>query len=129
MAYIYPPLQDTLLNEEERAVLYELDQSFLTDEDDIIKPSKSSTHCASCLQCCSHVFLDKGAVSIMVTFFIMVTGIVLLVLSRELDLPEWVEELSMYVISAGVFGLAGGGTNGIAVIMLLFKIPLLCGSG
>ena len=63
------------------------------------------------------------------TFFIMVTGVVLLVLSRELDLPEWVEELSMYVISAGVFGLAGGGTNGIAVIMLLFKIPLLCGSG
>ena len=33
------------------------------------------------------------------------------------------------IISTGVFGWAGGGTNGIAVIMLLYKIPLLCGSG
>ena len=53
----------------------------------------------------------------------------LLVLVREQKLPFEVEELSMYFISAGVFGLAGGGTNAIAVFMLLFKIPLVCGSG
>ena len=64
-----------------------------------------------------------------VTFFIMAVGVALLVLVRELKLPFEVEELSMYFISAGVFGLAGGGTNAIAVFMLLFKIPLVCGSG
>lgn len=83
------------MNEEERAALYELDQSFLTDDDDIIKPSKSSTRCNSCLQSCSHLFLDKGAISLMVTFFILAIGIVLLALSRELELPEQLEEFSI----------------------------------
>lgn len=121
--------QETLLSDEERAVLHELDQSFLIGEEDIHKPSESSTRCTSCLEGCSHVFFDKGAISLVAMFVILAIGIALLVLARTLELPDWTEELSLYVISAGLFGLAGGGTNGITVIMLLFKIPLLCGSG
>ena len=52
-----------------------------------------------------------------------------MVLGRQLHLPSWVIEVSRYVISAGMFGLASGGTNWIAIVMLFYKIPLLVGSG
>ena len=48
---------------------------------------------------------------------------------RTLDLPREVDRLATYLISAGVFGVASGGTNAIAVIMLLYRIPCLFGSG
>ena len=48
---------------------------------------------------------------------------------RALDWPIEVDRLSRYIISAGVFGLATGGTNAIAVLMLLYRIPFICGSG
>lgn len=110
-------------------MLHELDQSFLTDDDDEPGGMMSSTSCTQCLRCCDLVCLDKGAVSIVVTIFIGLIGVAILVLARELKLDHKVEELSLYFISAGVFGLAGGGTNAIAVFMLLFKIPCVYGSG
>ncbi len=64
-----------------------------------------------------------------ITFLIMGIGVALLVLAIELEWPSEVKELSLYLISAGVFGLAGGGTNAVAVFMLLYKIPFVCGSG
>ena len=48
---------------------------------------------------------------------------------RSLGLPVEVDRLAVYLISAGVFGLASGGTNAIAVIMLLYRIPCMFGSG
>ena len=105
-------------------MLYELDQVFLRDEDED-QQKKLSTCQASCMMTIS----DKGVLSLMVTFIILVIGIVLLVLARGLQLPLWVDELSGYIISAGVFGLASGGTNWIAIVMLFYKIPLLVGSG
>lgn len=65
---------------------------------------------------------------------LLVAGSLLLVIVKSLDdkehnIPKEVEQFSKYIISAGVFGLAGGGTNAIALFMLLYKIPLLYGSG
>ncbi len=124
---ILQSLQDNLLNDEERAVLYELDQSFLTDDDEL--GAVGSSKCSQCMRCCELVCLDKGTISMVITFLIMTIGVALLVLTIELEWPPQVKELSLYFISAGVFGLAGGGTNAIAVFMLLFKIPFVYGSG
>ena len=86
--------------------------------------------CRSCMRCCQLVFCDIGSISIMATLAISLLGILLLVLVRALpDIPSQVDELSRYIISAGLFGFATGGTNAIALIMLLYKIPVICGSG
>ena len=66
----------------------------------------------------------------MATLAVMLVGVLLLVLVGPLDLPFWVDQLSRYIISAGVFGLASGGTNAVALLMLLYKLPAICvGSG
>lgn len=72
---------------------------------------------------------DIGTISIVATLAITMVGVILLILVRGLDLPDWVDQLARYIISAGVFGLATGGTNAIALLMLLYKMPLICGSG
>ena len=63
------------------------------------------------------------------TVVTVAVGVVLLVIAVTQNLPLWVDQLSRYIISAGVFGLATGGTNAMAVLMLLYKLPLVCGSG
>ncbi len=120
-------LQDSLLNAEERAVLYELDQAFLGDDEE--EGEGPSVGCQACLHSCEQFLSDKGIISLIVTFFVAVVGVAMLVLYGELDLPVWVGELAQYIISAGVFGLASGGTNWIAITMLFYKIPFLSGSG
>ena len=107
-------------------MLYELDQSFLQDEDEEKKPPG---RCWRALHICGIIFSDKGVISLIATLFIMVIGVVLLVVAGWLSLPSWVGEVAGYVISAGAFGLASGGTNWIAIAMLFYKIPLLVGSG
>ena len=75
------------------------------------------------------VCCDIGSISIMVTVVLTLIGVLLLVLARVLEWPVWVDRLSQYIISAGVFGMATGGTNAIAVFMLLYRVPFLCGTG
>ena len=121
-------MQDTLLNDEERAVLSELDKSFLYDEEESQKKK------GSCKHCCRKVvgFLtNKGVVSLYLTTLLLLLGVGLLIVTRNLDqrIPAQVDQLAIYLISAGIFGLASGGTNAIAVIMLLYNIPCLFGSG
>lgn len=120
-------LQDSLLNAEERAMLYELDQAFLGEDEEEGEVTMKS--CRSYLHSCCHCLSDVGVISLIITVFITVVGVSLLVLYDQLNLPGWVGELSQYIISAGVFGLASGGTNWIALTMLFYKIPFLVGSG
>ena len=80
--YGYEPhffFQDTLLNEEERAVLYELDQTFLQDDEEEKKPPGC---CWRVLHICGITFSDKGVISLMASLFIMVIGVVLLVVAQ-----------------------------------------------
>lgn len=114
------------MNEEERAVLQELEKSFLYDEDE----SKKESSCSSerCQKVCDFL-TNKGVVSLYLTLILLLVGVGLLIVVRVFDLPEQVDQLATFLISAGIFGLASGGTNAIAVIMLLYKIPLLFGSG
>ena len=116
------------MSDEEKAVLYELDQPFLRNELDDDGQSQLASRCSSLLHMAWTITSDKGVVSLVLTFILMI-GVALLVLSRELMLPHGVDELSRYLVVAGVFGLAGGGTNWIAVVMLIYKIPFLVGSG
>ena len=98
-------------------MLYELDQTFLQDVDE--EKQQPAGRCRVVLHTCEMIFSDKGVISLIASFFIMVIGVALLVLARQLRLPSWVDEVSRYVISAGIFGLASGGTNWIAIIMLI----------
>ncbi len=90
---------------------------------------KKPGFCRSCGRKCYSVCCDIGAISVMVTVVVMVVGILLLWSAVALTLPPWVDQLARFIISAGVFGLATGGTNAIAIFMLLYKLPFVCGSG
>lgn len=107
-------------------MLHELDQTFLRDDQG---EERRETRCRACLHCCETVVSDKAVVSLVITFFIVVVGVALVALARGLQLPDWVVKLAGYIISAGVFGLASGGTNWVAILMLVFKLPPLIGSG
>lgn len=85
--------------------------------------------CKSCRRNCYLVCCDIGSISIVLTVVCILVGVLLLVCVRALNWPVEVDRLARYIISAGVFGLATGGTNAIAVLMLLYKVPLICGSG
>lgn len=109
-------------------MLYELDQSFIQEDSD--EKQGPGSRLKTCLECCeAYCCLDKGVLSLIAMFFVSVIGIVLLALVQQLELPPWVGELGGYVLSAGVFGLASGGTNWIAVVGLFYRIPGLIGSG
>lgn len=113
---------------EERAVLLaELDQN-----EGGGGASEGKGKLSVCRNCGRHCYLlccDIGSISIMATVALILVGVILLVIVRVQDLPLEVDQLARYIISAGVFGLATGGTNAIALLMLLYKIPLVCGSG
>lgn len=112
-------LQTSLLDIEERAALLaEL------DEEGGVTSEKSGCRRQCYLVCC-----DIGSISLLVTVVCILVGVILLVNVKALGLPFWVDQLARYIISAGVFGLASGGTNAVAVLMLLYKIPLVCGTG
>ena len=60
---------------------------------------------------------------------VTVAGVVILVLARWRGAGVPVDLFGQYVVSAGVFGLASGGTNWLAVVGLFYKIPGFIGSG
>lgn len=111
-------------------MLLELDQP----EGGEVTPGGRQGCCYSCARCCYFLCRDVGSISIVVTMALLLAGVLLLIIVRSQssqgqDIPLWVDQLSRYIISAGVFGLAGGGTNAIAVCMFFYKIPLVYGSG
>lgn len=123
--------QDSLLSEEERA-LYELDQPFLHDvttareEQDALNYTHLRDCFHKCRVCCCY---DKGLLSLAAMLLLTVIGVVILVVTKVRDISGSVEELGRYFLSAGVFGLASGGTNWLAVVGLFFKVPGFIGSG
>ena len=72
--------------------------------------------------------LEKGRVSNLVSFVVLVVGAVI---SSGLwdGGPPWVSAVGPWVLATGMFGFAGGITNWLAVTMLFDKVPLLYGSG
>lgn len=125
LSVVWCSLQASLLDIEERAVLLaELEQA----EDGGGEVEMGL--CRRCGKTCYSVCCDIGSISIVVMVAVTIVGVLLLVSAVAIEeVPFWVEELARYIISAGVFGLATGGTNAIAVFMLLYKLPLVCGSG
>lgn len=75
----------------------------------------------------SHV-LNKGTLSNVVTFLVMVVGFVLSALDVANGMPGRADVVQ-YLVAFGVFGFAGGITNWLAVEMLFTKIPGIAGSG
>ena len=111
-----------MLDIEERAEL-------IAENEEGGAPGDAQNCCRSFGRNCYSVCCDIGSISIVLTVVCILVGVLLLVCVRALDWPVEVDRLSRYIISAGVFGLATGGTNAIAVLMLLYKVPLICGSG
>ena len=60
---------------------------------------------------------------------VTVVGVVVLVLARWRGGGASLDLFGQYVVSAGVFGLASGGTNWLAVVGLFYKIAGFIGSG
>ena len=71
-------------------------------------------------------WLNKGSISNLITFCIMVLGVLLVEVTDR-------NEFSKYVLSLGLFGFAGGVTNWLAIKMLFDRIKIgplsLIGSG
>ena len=86
-------------------------------------------------KCCKAFFCDKGVISILSMATLLVAGIVILGVSYagSLQLTDGqqmiMRTVSVFLISAGVFGVAGGGANYLALLMLFYEIPLLVGTG
>jgi len=68
-------------------------------------------------------FFNKGNNSNILTFFIMIIGILLRVFLGHDSV------VAKYILSFGLFGFSGGITNWLAIKMLFDKIPFLYGSG
>ena len=86
-------------------------------------------------KCCKAFFCDKGVISILLMFTVLVAGIVIIGVSyaSSLQLNDdqqmIMRTVSVFLISAGVFGVAGGGANYLALLMLFYEVPLLLGTG
>lgn len=71
-------------------------------------------------------YLNKGSVSNLVTFSVMIVGFILRAVTDDDSASG---EFARFVLFAGLFGFAGGITNWLAVKMLFDEIPLIYGSG
>lgn len=67
-------------------------------------------------------WLEKGNISLWITFVFMVIGLIVV-------FDDSNPKLGQYLMSFGLFGFAGGFTNWLAVTMLFVRIPGLIGSG
>lgn len=73
-------------------------------------------------------YLDKGAISNIITFVIMIIGVVGAQMTKETR--DGAGSIGWLCIQAiGLFGFSGGVTNWLAVKMLFDKVPGLVGSG
>ena len=106
-------------------MVYNIDEFLRADYD-------AQTDKKGCWQRCSPYLLDKGMISLLLVFAVMLTGIVCVVLSRhvyELSSSHGFDQVSRYVLSMGIFGLTSGLANVLAIVMLFYRIPLVLGSG
>ena len=106
-------------------MVYNIDEFLRADYD-------AQANKSSCWQRYSPYLLDKGMISLLLVFAVMLTGVVCLVLSRhvyELSPSHGFDQVSRYVLSVGIFGLASGLANVLAIVMLFYRIPLVLGSG
>ena len=79
-------------------------------------------------------YLNKGSVSNIATFSVMLMGMALKEATRtEVSCPEAprsvAQEAARFVLAAGLFGFAGGITNWLAIKMLFDRVCNLPGSG
>ena len=106
-------------------MVHYIDEFLRTDYD-------AQTHKRSCWERCGPYLLDKGVISILLMFAVMLTGIVCLVLSRhvyDLSPSHGFDQASRYILSMGIFGFLSGLANALAVVLLFYRIPLVFGSG
>lgn len=79
--------------------------------------------------------MSKGAASNLVSFLVLVMGVVLTMAARGspamagVVLPPGLLEVGPWALAVGLFGFAGGVTNWLAVKMLFDRVPFLYGSG
>ena len=97
--------------------------------------TSAADHCTACASDLVRPYLNKGSVSNMITFGIMLVGMLMggashadcTALSADSSTPP--HPLAPWVLAAGLFGFAGGITNWLAVKMLFDRVCALPGSG
>ena len=81
------------------------------------------------------VLCDKTTITILCMLAMLAAGLVLFGISYvpSLDMPPGAQDdlriVGMFFVSAGLFGVAGGGSSLLALLMLFYEIPLLFGTG
>jgi hypothetical protein len=73
-----------------------------------------------------HWLSDKGNLGIILTLHIGIIGLFMLSLT---DVNSFWRPLARYLLSCGMFGVAGGLVNWVALNILFVKVPGVCGSG
>lgn len=118
------------MNEEERAAIQAIDAS-LTSQDD------SDPLSYRVYTCCSTFFCNRAFAALLFMAIVLVVGVGLFGITQidyikthnANETERRIRIAGAFLISAGLFGLLGGITNILALLMLFYEIPLLFGTG
>lgn len=129
-----------MLNEGERAAIQAIYSPLDPDTEDLVEPSR----CFKCRKTCYSIICSRGAISIIFMFVIFLVGVSLIGVGHvakrlfpsnddngtdEKETYERIRLAGAFFFSSGLFGVIGGLSNVLVLIMLFYKLPLLYGTG
>lgn len=83
----------------------------------------------SILNKCSNICCSKGVLCLFATFSVMVIGIIIIAINRGVRNDYATAQVGGYILLAGLFGLFCGGISTMGILLLMYKAPLIVGSG
>ena len=126
-----------MLNEEERAAIQAIYSPLDPDTEDLVEPNR----CFKCRRTCFSIICSRGTISIIIMSVIFLVGVSLITIGHVAErlLPsnetddektyEMIRFAGTFIFSGGLFGVIGGLSNVLVLIMLFYKLPLLYGTG
>lgn len=129
-----------MLNEEERAAIQTIYSPLDPDTEDLVEPNR----CFKCRRACYSVICSRGVISIIFMFVIFLVGVSLMGTAyavktlvpsnddngtNEENTYKRIRLAGTFFFSGGLFGVIGGLSNTLVLIMLFYKLPLLYGTG
>ena len=79
-----------------------------------------------CLRTCKKIVINKSFLSMFVTFFILCTGILLVIIGKSTakDLNDPVLQAAGFIVNAGLFGFLSGLCNLLATVLVFYGVGL-----
>ena len=128
------------MKSEDYAFLKELDEHLLDDEDDsaTTRLTRKALMLRRCFGCCKIFILNKAAVSLWFTLFLMFVSLLLFISEKSLALEGndngqanftifSLHIASNYLFHMGLLGFVSGLTNLLANLFLFYGIPAIPG--